>query len=66
VDETAPFAFNYQFNARLGRPPSWKTIDLDQIAWPPDGDFAPVPAAKRGQAVAAPPPSHRRAATGTK
>jgi len=35
----APFAFNYQYNARLGRTPSWKEIDLDAIAWPPLSDY---------------------------
>ncbi|WP_156472093.1 sulfatase-like hydrolase/transferase [Sphingorhabdus sp. M41] len=38
---TAPFGFNYQFNARLGRAPSWKEIRLDEIAWPPASDFQP-------------------------
>lgn len=66
----APFAFNYQFNARLGRSPSWKTIDLAHIAWPPEDDFVPVPGETRGQAVAAPPPAlvpaRARAPVGTK
>ncbi len=35
----APFAFNYQFNARLGRAPSWKEIALDEVAYPPLSDY---------------------------
>lgn len=66
VDEKAPFAFNYQFNARLGRAPGWKTIDLDHIAWPPEGDFTPVPAATRGQAIAARSPARAGTSSGTK
>jgi hypothetical protein len=69
VDD-APFAFNYQFNARLGRTPSWKEIRLDEIAWPPAGDFRPVPAGQRGQAIAARPsmraPMRASVVTGTK
>ena len=65
VDD-APFAFNYQFNARLGRAPSWKTIRLDEIAWPSDSDFRPVPDGKRGQAIAARPVARASAVTGTK
>ncbi len=63
---TAPFAFNYQFNARLGRAPSWKAIRLDEIAYPPDSDFRPVPVGQRGQAIAARPASPAVPATGTK
>ena len=63
---TAPFAFNYQFNARLGRAPSWKEIRLDEIAYPPDSDFRPVPVGQRGQAIAARPASPAVPATGTK
>ncbi|MEH6791696.1 sulfatase-like hydrolase/transferase [Parasphingorhabdus sp.] len=36
----APFAFNYRFNARLGRAPGWRQIDLARIAYPPASDFA--------------------------
>ena len=63
----APFAFNYQFNARLGRAPSWKEIRLDEIAWPPDSDFRrPVPGGQRGQAIAARQPARGHAVPGTK
>jgi len=69
VDD-APFAFNYQFNARLGRTPSWKEIRLDEIAWPPAGDFRPVPAGQRQQAIAVRPsmgsPMRASVVTGTK
>ena len=63
VDAAAPFAFNYQFNARLGRKPSWKEIRLDEIAWPPDSDYRRVVDGKRGHAIAAPSASR---ASGTK
>ena len=62
----APFAFNYQFNARLGRAPSWKEIKLDEIAWPSDSDFTTVPDGQRGQAIAARPPARPRGLAGTK
>ncbi|NQV94066.1 MAG: sulfatase-like hydrolase/transferase [Sphingomonadales bacterium] len=65
VDD-APFAFNYQFNARLGRAPSWKEIKLDEIAYPPAGDFRPAPLGKRGLAIAARSPMRASAVTGTK
>ena len=42
----APFAFNYQFNARLGRAPRWKEIDRDRIAYPPLSDYRADPQAK--------------------
>jgi hypothetical protein len=42
----APFAFNYQFNARLGRAPSWKEIALDEVAYPPLSDYRADPQAK--------------------
>ena len=35
----APFAFNYQFNARLGRAPRWKEIKLGEVAYPPRSDY---------------------------
>ncbi len=62
----APYAFNARFNARLGRAPSWKEIDLDAIAWPPEGDFAPVPGDRRGQAIAVRPAARTATAAGTK
>ena len=62
----APYAFNARFNARLGRAPSWKEIDLDAIAWPPEKDFRPVPASIRGQAIAVRPPARTATAAGTK
>lgn len=34
-----PFSFNYQFNARLGRSPQWKKINLQEIAGPPVTDY---------------------------
>jgi hypothetical protein len=55
---SGPFAFNYKFNARLGRAPSWKEIDLAKIAYPPDSDYAVAPVNKAG--------SRTGRATGTK
>lgn len=34
-----PFTFNILFNARLGREPVWKRIDLGRISAPPAADF---------------------------
>lgn len=43
LDETGknPFAFNYLFNARLGKKPLWKNIDLEHIVVPDKVEHAP-------------------------
>lgn len=38
MNNNDPFSFNYQFNARLGRSPQWRKIDLNKIAGPPVTD----------------------------
>jgi hypothetical protein len=35
VPTNDPFTFNVRFNARLGTPPLWRHIDLQQIVTPP-------------------------------
>lgn len=35
-----PFSFNIRFNARLGSDPVWRHVPLDEIAHPPDSDYA--------------------------
>jgi hypothetical protein len=36
------FAFNARFNARLGRGPDWRRIDLAHVPKPPEWDYKPL------------------------
>jgi glucan phosphoethanolaminetransferase (alkaline phosphatase superfamily) len=42
VPTNDPFTFNIRFNARLGSPPEWSYIDLQQIVMPPADSGARV------------------------
>ena len=39
VETNDEFTFNKYWNARLGRTPEWKKIDIDQVVTPPNSDF---------------------------
>jgi glucan phosphoethanolaminetransferase (alkaline phosphatase superfamily) len=41
TDDVDPYTFNAYVNARMGRKPDWRKINVDRIATPPVSDFAP-------------------------